>query len=54
MGFNYSKEKFIFDREWRKLREQYTKAGMSEEAIQELHDFDWSWFRARRNYENRV
>jgi RNA polymerase sigma factor (sigma-70 family) len=54
MGFNYSKEKFIFDREWKKLREQYTKVGMSEETIQELYDFDWSWFRARRNYENRV
>ena len=54
MGFNYSKEKFIFDREWQKLREQYAEAGMSEETIQELYDFDWSWFRARRNYENRV
>ncbi|MCQ4922246.1 sigma-70 family RNA polymerase sigma factor [Tissierella carlieri] len=54
MGFNYGKEKFIFDREWKKLREQYIEAGMSEETIQELYDFDWSWFRARRNYENRV
>ncbi|MGB4440077.1 MAG: sigma factor-like helix-turn-helix DNA-binding protein [Sedimentibacter sp.] len=54
MGFNYSKEKFIFDREWEKLREQYITEGISEEAIQELYDFDWSWFRARRNYENRV
>lgn len=54
MGFNYSKEKFIFDKEWEKLREQYRKAGMSEESIQELYDFDWSWFRMRRNYENRV
>lgn len=54
MGFNYSKEKFIFDREWKKLREQYIKEGMSEETIQEFYDFDWGWFRARRNYENRV
>lgn len=54
MGFNYGKEKSIFDREWEKLREQYKKAGMSKEAIQELHDFDWSWFRMRRNYENHV
>ena len=54
MGFNYSKEKFIFDREWEKLREQYKTAGMSENAIEELYDFDWSWFRMRRNYENRV
>ena len=54
MGFNYSKEKFIFDKEWERLREQYRKARMSEESIQELYDFDWSWFRMRRNYENRV
>ena len=54
MGFNYSKEKFIFDREWEKLREQYIKERMDEETIQELYDFDWSWFLMRRNYENRV
>lgn len=54
MGFNYSREKLIFDREWEKLRGQYKKAGMNDEAIQELYDFDWSWFRMRRNYENRV
>ena len=54
MGFNYSREKFIFDKEWEKLREQYQKVGMSDEAVQELYDFDWSWFRMRRNYENRV
>lgn len=54
MGFNYSREKLIFDREWEKLRGQYKKAGMNDESIQELYDFDWSWFRMRRNYENRV
>lgn len=54
MSFNYGREKFIFDREWDKLREQYTQAGMTEEAIQDLHDFDWSWFCARRNYANHV
>ena len=54
MGFNYSREKLLFDREWEKLCEQYKKEGMSGEAIQELYDFDWSWFRMRRNYENRV
>ena len=54
MGFNYSREKLLFDREWEKLCKQYKKEGMSGEAIQELYDFDWSWFRMRRNYENRV
>lgn len=54
MGFNYGREKSIFDKEWEKLCEQYKKAGMNEEVIQELYDFDCSWFRMRRNYENRV
>lgn len=54
MSFNYGREKFIFDREWNKLREQYTRVGMTGEAIQELYDFDWSWFRMRRNYANHV
>jgi len=54
MSFNYSKEKLAFDKEWKKLREQYTKAEMTEEVIQELYNFDWSWFRMRRNYENHV
>ena len=26
MGFNYSREKLLFDREWEKLREKYKKA----------------------------
>nr|WP_312579321.1 RNA polymerase subunit sigma-70 [Sedimentibacter sp.] len=54
MGFNYSREKFIFDREWENLHEQYKKVGMREKVIHELYDFDWSWFCMRRNYENRV
>lgn len=54
MGFNYSKEKFLFDKEWKKLRERYAKSGMTQQAIQDLYDFDWSWFRMRRNYENHV
>lgn len=54
VGFNYSREKIIFDREWERFRKQYKKAGMSEEAIREIYDFDWSWFRMRRKYENRV
>ena len=44
MGFNYSKEKRIFDKEWERLSEQYKKAGMNEEAIQELYDFDFRSF----------
>lgn len=54
MSFIYGKEKSLFDREWRSLREQYKGLGMSEKLIQELYDFDWSWFRMRRVYENHV
>jgi len=54
MSFNYSKEKFLLDKEWKKLRVEYAKSGMTQQAIQDLYDFDLSWFRMRRNYENHV
>ena len=34
MGFNCAQEKAKFDREWLRLRKEYTDAGMSETAIQ--------------------
>ena len=54
MGFNYRKEKERFDREWARLRKEYLQAGMSEAAIQEMYEFDWSAFCAQRTYTNRV
>lgn len=54
MGFNYGKEKALFDREWNRLRKQYKDLDMSDTAIQKLYDFDLSWFRMRRVYENHV
>lgn len=54
MGFNYAKEKLLFDKEWKTLKEQYIKEGMSKEAIEDLYDFDWSWFKMRRRYESHV
>ena len=33
MGFNCAQEKAKFDREWLRLRKEYTDAGMSEAAI---------------------
>lgn len=44
MGFNYAHEKARFDREWAKTQQTYRSAGMNEESIQEMHDFDWSLF----------
>ena len=33
-------------------RKQYEDAGMSNEAIQAMYDFDWSVFNANRSYQN--
>ena len=37
MGFNCAQEKAKFDREWLRLRKEYTDAGMSEAAIQKIY-----------------
>lgn len=51
MGFNYAHEKARFDREWEKTQQTYRAAGINEEAIQEMHDFDWSLFKKERIYQ---
>lgn len=50
MGFNYALEKSNFEREWAKLRKVYEKAGMTEEAIQSIYEFDLETFRSERTY----
>lgn len=50
MGFNYAKEKREFERKWAAVRRQCEEAGMAPDAIEELHDFDWDWFKSRRRY----
>lgn len=52
MAFYYAKEKREFDREWEKLRSEYTTAGMSGEDIDKLYAFDWDWFCSRRRFIN--
>ena len=37
MEFNYGLERKRFEREWNKLRQQYRKAGMDENAINEMY-----------------
>lgn len=49
MGFNYGLEKKRFDAEWTRLRKEYAEAGMPEEDIQEMYDYDLKEFRRRRN-----
>lgn len=52
MGFNYAKEKAKFDAKWKKLRAEYENAGMRQEDIQAMHDYDWEVFCADRVYRN--
>lgn len=52
MAFYYAKEKQKFDWEWEQLRREYKAAGMTEETIQALYDFDWQWFCSRRRFDN--
>ena len=52
MGFNYAKEKKKFDKEWKKLQKEYEDAGMSPEAINAMHTYDWEAFLSRRTYSN--
>ena len=54
MGFNCAQEKAKFDREWLRLRKEYTDAGMSEEAIQKIYEYDWYCFCRNRAYERRA
>ena len=54
MGFNCAQEKAKFDREWLRLRKEYTDAGMSEAAIQKIYEYDWYCFCRNRAYERRV
>ena len=50
MGFNYAKEKTEFERQWTAIRKQCEEAGMEQEAIEDLHDFDRDWFKSQRRY----
>lgn len=51
MGLNYRTEQRKFDKEWQRLRVEYRDAGMSEESINELYEFDLNCFNSRRNAE---
>ena len=50
MGFNYAAEKKKFETLWARLRREYRAAGMSDAAIQKMHDFDWEVFKQERVY----
>ena len=50
MGFNNAAERKKFEQRWAILCKKYCEAGMSKEAIQELHDFDWDEHLSERRY----
>lgn len=50
MGFNYAAEKKKFETLWARLRREYRAAGMSDTAIQKMHDFNWEVFKQERIY----
>ena len=51
MGFNYAAEKKKFETLWARLRREYRAAGMSDTAIQKMHDFDWEVFKQERIFD---
>jgi len=53
MGFNYRYEKVKFYEEWLPKQKMMREVGMSEEAIQQMFDYDWNWFKDRRRHESR-
>ena len=50
MAFCYAEEWKNFEYIWGKQQKEYREAGMSEETIQSLYEYDLAWFRSRRNY----
>lgn len=53
MEFNYAQERRKFERQWKILRKQYQEAGMDEEAISKMYQFDLQWLNSERRYIRR-
>lgn len=54
MGFNYGYEKKKFDSRWKRLEVEYCDAGMSEEQIAAMKEYDWAWFCSQRVFQNHI
>ena len=52
LGFNYGYEKKKFDSRWKRLEVEYCDAGMSEEQIAAMKEYDWAWFCSQRVFQN--
>ena len=45
-------EKKKFDSRWKRLEVEYCDAGMSEEQIAAMKEYDWAWFCSQRVFQN--
>lgn len=52
MGFNYRQKRKEFEQNWAKALKQYIAAGMTQEQITAMREFDEELFRQERVYEN--
>ena len=50
MSFNNGYERKKFNNEQALLPEKYRAYGMSEQAIKEMYEFDYEWFKSQRRY----
>ena len=50
MEFNNGNERRKLNKQWERLRVQYQQAGMSEDAIQAMYDFDLGVLNSERSY----
>ena len=54
MSFNKGLELKEFEADWEKLRVEYAAAGMAEDAIQKMYDYDRQQFNAERAHLERT
>ena len=54
MSFNKGYELKKFEAHWEKLRIEYAAAGMTEEAIQKMYDYDRQQFNSERTFIERM
>ena len=54
MSFNNGNERRKLNAKWEHLRVQYREAGMSEDAIQQMYDYDRQMFNADRTHLERT
>ena len=54
MSFNKGYELKKFEAHWEKLRSEYADAGMTEDAIQKMYDYDRQQFNSERTFIERT